>query len=417
MHVAHILRKYVPLEWGGTETAVFRLLHGLRGIGVSASIYSPRLQTHTGYDPFAEAGFPIRRFHSFLPVWGIAAEQRAQLVRWGGNLMSFQLFWQLMGESFDVIHTHALNRLAGVGLMAARCHGIPLVVTVHGGALDLPQSVKSQLTAPLRGGLEWGKALGLLVRSRRVLEKADAILACNPREAELLQRKYPSQRVVVQEHSVPARHYEVDHRPAARAAFPRICGKTLLLCVARLDPVKNQRWLVEQMPNILADHPNALLALAGSATLDGYVEQIVHDLQRLGLQDHVLLTGALPPGSPTLVGLMQESKAILLPSTSETFGLAIIEGWAAGTPVVSSSTSGARSLIVHGQNGWLFELDAPGEFLASLREALQPGLIRKHVTAHATQLVRRKFDSQVAATRVKDLYQELVECRKLRRSA
>lgn len=415
MRTAHILRKYDPIEWGGTETAVLRLLDGLRALGVESSVHCPRLKATPERDPFVEAGVEVRRFKSFLPVLGISGEQREQLVRWGGNVMSFQLYWQLVGQRLDVIHTHALNRLAGVGLMAARRRHVPLVVTIHGGALDLPADVEAQLTAPLRGGFEWGKALGLLVQSRRVLEKADAILACNPREAQLLRQRYPQQRVLLQQHSVPAARYAKDQRTAARRAFPMICERDVLLCVARLDPVKNQRWLVEQLPAVLQRHPRALLVLAGPATSNGYGEQVQREVERLGLRENVLLTGSLEQGGDALVGLMQHAKAMLLPSTSETFGLAILEAWAAGTPIVSSRTSGACSLITPRENGWFFGLESPQEFQAALDEALAEGESTQRIRANAKSLVQSTYDTVVAAARVKALYEELCAARQKRR--
>lgn len=417
MRASHILRKYDPSEWGGTETAVLRLLDGLRTQGVDSTVHCPRLDKPTAADPFAEARFPVRRFKSFLPVLGISAIQRDQLVRWGGNVMSFQLYWQLMNGPLDVIHSHALNRLAGVGLMVASQRNVPFVVTIHGGALDLPRDVEAQLTAPLRGGIEWGKALGLLVGSRRVLEKADAILACNPREAELLRERYPTQRILLQQHSVPASRYDADSRPVAQRTFPAILERDVFLCVARLDPVKNQRWLVEQLPAIVKRNPRALLVLAGPATSNGYGEQLEREVRQLGLQDYVLFTGALEPGSEVLSGLMQCAKAMLLTSTSETFGLTILEAWAAGTPIVSSRTSGACSLIEPGVNGWLFDMNSPREFHESLDEAVAGGDHVRHLVQNARQLVLSKYDSVAAATRVKVLYAELCSLKRSQEKA
>ena len=44
-----------------------------------------------------------------------------------------------------------------------------------------------------------------------------------------------------------------------------------------------------------------------------------------GLSGTVLLAGPLPSGDPRLIGLMQEARAVVLPSVSETFGIVILE--------------------------------------------------------------------------------------------
>ena len=57
---------------------------------------------------------------------------------------------------------------------------------------------------------------------------------------------------------------------------------------------------------------------------------------------------------------------LAVPSRHEPFGLVILEGWAAGIPVVASRTKGAQELIKDERNGLLFEL----EDASSLRDAL-----------------------------------------------
>src|SRR5438270_6978447 len=92
LKIAHLLRKYNPLEWGGTETAVRGLLGGLRTHGVEPVVFSPQIDSHAGGDPLTAMGVSVRRYRAHVPVWGVSAEQRRHLIAVGGNLLSFQLF-------------------------------------------------------------------------------------------------------------------------------------------------------------------------------------------------------------------------------------------------------------------------------------------------------------------------------------
>ena len=56
MRVAHVLRKYNPAQWGGTETAVKLLLDGLNEQQVAGTVYAPRLESPGTSDPMREAG-------------------------------------------------------------------------------------------------------------------------------------------------------------------------------------------------------------------------------------------------------------------------------------------------------------------------------------------------------------------------
>ncbi|MDB6026976.1 MAG: glycosyltransferase family 1 protein [Verrucomicrobiales bacterium] len=409
MRVAHLLRKYNPLEWGGTESAVKRLFEGLKQHQIKCIAYCPEIAHRPDRDPFLESGFEVKRFKAFVPVWGISAQQKAALISVGGNLLSFHAIGALLFErNLSLIHAHTHNRLGGVALTVARLRRLPFVVTVHGGILDLPKAAHEHLIKPLKGGFEWGRLFGFALRSRRVLPEADAIITCNKTEAALLRKKFPKQRVLVQPHGVPAHEYDRDCRVAAREAFPAIVGRQLLLSVGRIDTVKNQRWLVEQAPAIFQRHPEAILVLAGACTDPAYGKSIERELERSSLGTRVLLLGGLPPGDARLIGLFQEAKVSLLPSQSEPFGLVILESWASRTPVISSRTSGAVDLIKPGETGWLFDLDTPAAFHAALDEALGNPVATKRMGEAGRALVKAEYDTEVLAGRMKALYEGLI---------
>jgi alpha-maltose-1-phosphate synthase len=408
--VAHILRKYQPKEWGGTETAVKQLLDGLAPLNVESIVFCPRIQETVSSDPIREAGHAVKRFRAFIPVARISPEQRRQLIALGGNLMSFHLFARLLREpDLALIHTHALNRLGGIGLTVAKIRRLPLAVTIHGGVLDLPTEARDALLKPLEGGIEWGKIFGILLRSRQLLAKADAIITCNRKEASLLENKYPGKRILVQPHGVPARRFEADCRPAALLAYPELRGRPVLLMAGRLDPVKNQSWVIQHLPQIRQRHPEALLVIAGACTDPGYGDSIRRQIESLQLQKHVLLTGGIPPGDPKFIGLLQSADILLLPSHSETFGLVILEAWAAGTPVISTRTSGACELVKPGENGWLFDLDDPASFHQALDQTLANRPLQTALAQSGRDLVRRRYDSDALAARVKTLYERIIE--------
>ena len=413
MRAIHLLRKFNPAQWGGTETAIQRLLEGLRAHGVRTVVYCPRLEQESVEDPLVAHGYEVQRFRAFVPVLGMSRERKQQLVSVGGNLMSFDLISSLWREDVvSIIHSHTLGRIGGIALTAARKRHVPFVVSIHGGVLDLPEKVKQTFNAPVVGGWEWGKLFGLLFRSHRLLADADAIITCNPREAALWQEKFPSKRIVVQPHGVPMAEYEKDCRERARAAFPEIRGRQMLLSVGRVDPIKNQSWLLEQAPEVFRRCPNALLVLAGACTDQAYGEQNERRIRELGLEKRVIMTGGLPPNDPKLIGLMQEAQALLLPSVSETFGLVILEAWAAGTMVLSSRTSGASALIEHGQNGWLFDLEKPETFHDALARTLANQQQAREMVARGGAKGRAEYSVNALAGRMKLLYEELMEAKR-----
>ncbi len=410
MRVAHLLRKYDPSEWGGTETAIHQLTSGLAGQNVESVVFSPRLPHRSANaDPLAVAGCATREFVARVPVWGISKEQQNQMIAVGGNVVSFDLFGSLWREKeIDVIHSHALGRLGAIGRTAARARKLPFVLTVHGGAYDLPAVVKRELNRPTIGGWDWGKPVGLLLRARHLFSEADAIITCNPREAALISARHPDRRVVVQPHGVPAARFAGDHRAAALSAFPVIERRKVLVMPGRIDPVKNQSWLVEQTAELARRHPDVLLVFVGACTDVAYGESLNALIAKNGLTHSVLLAGKLPPGDPRLIGLLQISQALVLPSLSETFGLVILEAWAAGTPVISSRTSGATALVTEGENGFLFDLDQPAPFHAAANQIFTQPELRARMGAAGRARVIADYDTDVLSARMKQLYAELI---------
>ncbi len=411
--IAHVLRKYNPKEWGGTETALKRLLEGLKESSITSVIFCPENGDKPENDPLKLLRTKIVYFPAFLTVCGISEEKKKRLISVGGNLMSFQLLWQLWRErDISLIHVHTLGTLAGICRLIAKIRKIPFVVSIHGGFLDLPDISLKALLEPMKGGISFAKLFNFPLRTKSLLADADAILTVNPREAQLMRQKYPDQLVIQTTHSVECEHYSVDYRAEAQTTFPFIKGKKVLLTVARIDPVKNQLWVIEQMPEILKKYPDVVYVIVGPITDSDYYDLLIKKVDLLNLKKSVFFVGILPPDDVRLVGLFQEARLFLLPSIAEPFGIVILEAWAAGTPVVSSTTSGAQSLINDNQHGWLFDLANSATFFKVLETALNNEGIRNKVISEGKLRVEQEFDISVAGRKMDDLYRQLIESKR-----
>jgi N-acetyl-alpha-D-glucosaminyl L-malate synthase BshA len=74
--------------------------------------------------------------------------------------------------------------------------------------------------------------------------------------------------------------------------------------------------------------------------------------RELALQDHVRFLGK----QTELVPLLSAADVMLMPSQSESFGLAALEAMACEVPVVSSSVGGLPELQIHGETGYIAEI-------------------------------------------------------------
>ncbi len=105
--------------------------------------------------------------------------------------------------------------------------------------------------------------------------------------------------------------------------------------------------------------------------------------------------------------------AYVLPSRSETWGLALNEAMASGRPVIASSkVGGARDLVTHQVNGWMFESGNLGQLVAVIRAVLGSpvGKLREMGAAAARDSTRSSIE--IAAAGIAQAVTEFVDNRR-----
>ncbi|MHA3772138.1 glycosyltransferase family 4 protein [Verrucomicrobiota bacterium sgz303538] len=412
MRVAHVLGKYEPAEWSGGDTALLHSLNAFKECDILSVVVHPHESNANDTGVFAKAGHPVQCFHACLPIWGLPPEMRRDLIALDGDMMSFDLVRVIRRiPALDLIHTHTLGRIGAISRRAARLCRVPCVGTLPGGALDLPEHRKSMLPKRPLWSCEWGKLFSYFLGSHQLLQDLDAIIATNLSEAGLLAERYPGANIHLQPHGVCVELYETNFRAQAEDAFPVIAGRTVLLCPSRIDPSRNQQWLLYQLPGILKKYPNALLVFTGACANEHYTATLKHWIAETGLQNAVLMTGILPATAPRRIGLFQHAAALVLPSVVETCGVGILEAWASGLPVISNRTSVASMLIHQNKDGWLFDLTRPDTLYEGLQQVLSSTDTRDRILEEGRKRVRAEFDSRQLAGRLKALYEELIAAR------
>jgi glycosyltransferase involved in cell wall biosynthesis len=130
----------------------------------------------------------------------------------------------------------------------------------------------------------------------------------------------------------------------------------------RLAPWKGQHIAIEALPLL----PQVHLVLVGSALFgeDQYAETLHRQAEKLGVADRVHFAGQ----RDDIPACMQAMNVILHTSTEpEPFGRVVIEGMAAGRPVVAAAAGGVLEILRHRENGWMVP---PGD-IAGIVEAIE----------------------------------------------
>jgi glycosyltransferase involved in cell wall biosynthesis len=122
----------------------------------------------------------------------------------------------------------------------------------------------------------------------------------------------------------------------------------------------------------------------------------------LGLDDRVTLTGQVPDATCYI----RTFDVLVCPSTTESFGIALVEAMLAGVPVVSTAKGGPASFIEPGVSGVMVESRSP-EAIADGVEALLVDPARRSRMAAAGRAEAARFDSRSMTRRVDEMLREL----------
>ena len=406
--VVHVMRRFVPERWGGTETMVCRASQELRKLGVESSVHCTAMLAAPGEDRMD--ALPVYRHRYVLPWFGLSDADRQALVLKGGSPLSLPLFLGLLRErKVSIIHAHVRHRLGGMARTAARIRGIPYVVSIHGGCFTLPQEQIDRMTAPFSGRLEWGRIFGALFGSRRVLQAADGIICVGQSEYDEVVKRFPQKRVYLVPNGVDVQRFAGANGDAFRAAIGIGATERIILCVSRIDSQKNQAGLVRAFGRFAGQHPDYRLVLVGPVSVETYHEEVLHEIRRLGLQNKVSLVEGMRPDDPLLPSAYKAAEIFVLPSVYEPFGIVVLEAWAAGAPVLASRTGGIPGFAVDRKTALLVEPGSEEALLSGMKELAGSEALRRDLAREAFQAVSAGFDWSCIAARLLEIYRQLVE--------
>jgi glycosyltransferase involved in cell wall biosynthesis len=403
----HVMRRFVPEKWGGTENAVLNLSRACGRQGMECTIFCTDLLSRPGPDRYE--GIVIRRFRHLLPWFGLSEADRQRLRLKGGSPLSLPLFFALLRErNLSLIHTHVQHRLGGMARTAARLKRIPYVVSIHGGYYTLPPEQADKMSEPFRGKPEWGKLFGFLFGARRVLRDADAILCVGQDEYEACLRHHPASRVFRLPNGVDVERFSGGDGRAFRAAYGFRADERIVLCAARIDYQKNQIGLVRTFKSFSKTHPDHRLVLVGPVTVEAYHDRLVREIERLKLNGAVRIIPGLRPDDPLLPGAYRAAELFVLASVHEPFGMVVLEAWAAGLPVLAYAVGGVPGFCTDGEDSLLVEAGDEPALARGMAALADRRALREALARCAGERVRARYDWAAAAERLLEIYRRIL---------
>lgn len=308
--------------------------------------------------------------------------------------LGLRAFSRLTTE-YDVVHVHWPVVTGVVGWIVARLKGRPLVVTVHGGEIDTDSirssdmgSTKHKLTKQIAG---W------------VMRRADGVIVVGSHLGEVAQRVgVLSERISVINMGVDTSQFQPYSKEESRSRLGIATDHPVVAYVGMLTTVKGPTYLLRAMPSIVENHPTLCLYVVGAGQLEA---DLKNTAAALGVTRNVRFVGQKPHEEIPL--WMSAADVVIMPSLTESFGLAALEAMACGTPVVASYVGGLPEQIVDGQNGFLVPPKCPEAIAQKVNWLLSNPSVVSEMRDRCVSS-SQQYDSRLQATRVMNLYRKLV---------
>jgi glycosyltransferase involved in cell wall biosynthesis len=187
---------------------------------------------------------------------------------------------------------------------------------------------------------------------------------------------------------------DVDRFRRAREEF--VPADSLVVgSMGEFRPLKRHDDFIRAAAIVAAKFPEARFVLAG---LD--LQPLEPLVLELGLKERFSFIGWLNRPEEYLCGL----DVFVSASETESFGLAMAEAMAVGTPVVATQTDGARELIEDQKTGALVPIGDVERMAQAIVELLAHPEKRREMGARAMEVVNEKFSLKRMVDQIEEIY-------------
>ena len=177
-------------------------------------------------------------------------------------------------------------------------------------------------------------------------------------------------------------------------------GEKIVMHVSNFRSVKRVEDVVEIFSRIRAALPARLVMVGDGPDRPRAAQRA----EELGVGDDVLFLGK----HLSVEELLSCADLFLLPSETESFGLAALEANACGAPVVASNAGGLPEVVVDGETGFLFPVGAVEAMADAAVSILSDEALHGRLSEAGVQLAPRRYASDAVVPRYEALYERVI---------
>lgn len=253
-------------------------------------------------------------------------------------------------EGIDVLHVHyaiphATSAYLAKQILGEQAAHVPIITTLHGTDITLVGSDPSYKSV-----VDFS------------INQSDGVTAVSDYLRDETYRRFDIKKdiEVIPNFIDLDRFQRSDKEHFRKAISPE--EEKIIVHVSNFREVKRVPDVVSVFDYVLKHNIKAKLLLVGDGPDRKRAEQRCRDL---GICDQVRFLGK----QDQVEEVLSVADLFVIPSGSETFGLAALEAMGCGVPVISSNIGGLPEVNIHGETGYLCDLgdtDAMGEYAVDI---------------------------------------------------
>lgn len=250
-----------------------------------------------------------------------------------------------------------------------------------------------------------------------ILKKFDLIIACTNSEKNILQNKLgiPQDRIKVIPMGVDYNKFQdIQYHRFKDFSFKEKFFKEkekkfkMVLYCGYKNYEKGALSILKAIPYILEKYRKVYFVFIGPSTI-AYNREV----SKLVKQDNVRIINFTPDN---LTGYFDKKKIIafketdiyLMPSRSDAYGIAFLEAWASGKPVIGANIGATPEVIRENVNGLLVEFDNPFDIAEKVLRLLKSNKLRKKYGLAGKEKIIKSNTWDTIANITHKTYQDLI---------
>lgn len=376
-------------------------------IGMMADVYKPHVSGITNYIALNKRYLENRGHEVFVFTFGDEdyKDEESRIIRSSGLPLLDTGYYlglrynesaQKLLRSMDVVHLHHPFVSGSLAMRYVRPEGIPLVFTNH-TRYDLYAQVYLPVVPDIIGETALEAYLPAFCRN------CDRVIAPSAGLRGVLRRYGVDTPIFVVPNGVDLRPFQQVQNPLNREDFGFTPDNVVLIYTGRIGPEKNLTFLLRAFAGTAQVYHQVRLLIVG----DGRERDNLQDwVKNTGLEGKVFFTGMVP--YEELPRYLAVADAYVTASVTEVHPLSVIEGMAAGLPVLGTQSVGVGDIVVNCETGLLApEADLAG-FTASMVRLVTDHELRKSLGESAREAAKA-YDIQITTEMMLEQYNQVID--------